>query len=73
MKRYFLKHKLLLIISVIFIIISVITDVSFAFIIKSVIDVGTEGTVSELIRIMILSILFLIVTFLFSRKVSSRK
>lgn len=75
MKSYFLKHKSLLIISIIFIILSAITDVSFAFIIKAVVDVGSEGTVSELTGIMILSILFLTIAFLFSffRRIAEAK
>lgn len=75
MKRYFFKHKLILIVTVIFIILSAITDVSFAFIIKAVIDVGAKGSVSQLMKIMSFSFIFLIVAFLFSflRKVFEGK
>jgi len=66
MKKYFLKHKLLLSISVLFIILSAITDVSFAFIIKSVIDVGTNGTVTDLIVTVGSAVLFIVVAFMFS-------
>jgi ATP-binding cassette, subfamily B, bacterial len=72
MKKYFLKYKGLLLINAIAIFLAVMANVYLAFVFKNIVDIGTSGTVDDLIRTLIFSLGFIVATLVigYFRKVS---
>jgi ATP-binding cassette, subfamily B, bacterial len=64
MKRYFFRFKTLSGINIFFILLSSIMNVSLAFVLKAIVDVGAEGNLSKFYRTMLFSILYVFSTFL---------
>jgi ATP-binding cassette subfamily C protein len=56
MKKYFLKYKGLLLINFLAIALSAFANVYLAFVLKSIVDVGTSGTVNQLLISMLYSL-----------------
>lgn len=64
MKRYFFKFKALSFVNIIFIVLSAATNVSLAFVLKAIVDVGIEGNMSKFYKTMIFSVAYVVATFL---------
>lgn len=60
MKKYFIKHKGLLALTILFIILTAGVQISLAFLMKAIVDIGNGGTFSDLYRIMIISLLYVL-------------
>jgi ATP-binding cassette, subfamily B, bacterial len=64
MKKYFFKFKALFGVNILFILLSSMMDVSLAFVLKSIVDVGIEGNLSKFYRTMLFSVAYVFTTFL---------
>lgn len=64
MKKYFLKFKALSFVNIIFIVLSAATNVSLAFVLKAIVDVGILGDMSKFYKTMIFSVAYVVATFL---------
>jgi len=63
MKKYFLKFKALSFVNIIFIVLSAATNVSLAFVLKAIVDVGIQGDMSKFYKTMIFSVAYVVATF----------
>ncbi|MBZ9607344.1 ABC transporter ATP-binding protein/permease [Clostridium estertheticum] len=63
MKRYFFKFKGLLSVNIFMIALTAVANVYLAFILKSIVDIGTKGTVSELKTALVFSLCYVVATF----------
>lgn len=66
MKKYIFTDKKLLIGSVCFSILVTLSDIGIAFIIKTILDLGSNGTIKELKNVVIFSLMFVAVTYVIS-------
>ncbi len=64
MKKYFFKFKALFGVNILFVLLSSMMDVSLAFVLKSIVDVGIEGNLSKFYRTMLFSVAYVFTTFL---------
>ena len=65
-KKYIFTDKKLLIGSVCFSILVTLSDIGIAFIIKTILDLGSNGTIKELKNVVIFSLMFVAVTYVIS-------
>lgn len=63
MRRYFFKFKFLTGINVFFILLASIMNVSLAFVLKSIVDVGSEGNLSKFYKTMLFSVVYVFSTY----------
>ncbi|MBU3186410.1 ABC transporter ATP-binding protein [Clostridium estertheticum] len=63
MKKYFFRFKGLLSVNIFIIILTAVANVYLAFILKSIVDIGTNGTVSELKTALVFSLCYVVATF----------
>lgn len=66
MKKYIFTDKKLLIGAVFFSILVTLSDIGIAFIIKAILDLGSNGTVEELKNVVIFSLIFVALTYVIS-------
>ena len=64
MKRYFLRFKILFGVNIFFILLSSIMNVSLAFVLKAIVDVGGEGNLPKFYKTMLFSVVYVFATFL---------